>query len=100
MTIRGAQSVHDNSSYIESDGRILESDPVSDVVAEYGEFDTKIESISQLRRIDGIRAEVAMLSLGRGYVRRCVARGGQWTSGLHMLAPVRARRIDGHFPSM
>jgi len=62
----------------------LRSDPVASAVTEYGLLGTKIESLAQLRVIPGARAEIAMLSLGRSYVRRCVQRGGAWTSGIHL----------------
>jgi hypothetical protein len=62
-----------------------EGDAVLEVVADYGELHSKIESIAQLRRLPGARAAVARLSLGRAYVRRCRLRGGAWTSGLHQL---------------
>jgi hypothetical protein len=69
----------------------LRADPVGDAVADFGELDSKIESLAQLNRIPGARAEIAILSLGRGYVRRCVERKGHWTSGLHLLVWTRKR---------
>lgn len=70
---------------------ILRKDPVGDTVADFGELDAKIESLAQLRRVPGARAEIAMLSLGRSYVHRCIDRGGAWTSGLHLLWWTRQR---------
>jgi hypothetical protein len=70
---------------IEVDARDLQADTVGKVVSEYGELNAKIESLSQLRQIPGIRADIALFSLGRAYVNRCVDRGGSWTSGVHLL---------------
>jgi hypothetical protein len=91
-----------NGVYTSSGDGDLESlrrDPVANAVAEYGLLDTKIESLSQLRALPGTRAEISMLCLGRTYVRRCVERGGAWTSGLHLVMWTRRRlsedpRID------
>lgn len=74
-----------------SDTHLLEEDPVGDVVTSYGLLESKIGSLYQLRQIPGVRAELAMLSLGRGYVRRCFLRGGPWTSGLHLFWWTRQR---------
>lgn len=63
----------------------LQEDQIGSVVAEYSEFDTKIEALAQLRQIGTPRAELARLSLGRAYVARCVTRGGYWHSGLNLL---------------
>ncbi len=80
--------------FVEPDDSILQADAVGEVVTEYGALGTKIESIAQLRRIEGARAELGMLSLGRSYVRRCVSRDGAWTSGLHILWWTRMRLAD------
>lgn len=70
----------------------LRSDEIADVVSDYGELDSTIESLAQLRQLPGARAEVAMLSLGRGYVKNCVQRQhGPWTSGLHLYWWTRRR---------
>lgn len=63
---------------------LMNGDRVANIVSEYGEYDTKIESLSQLRQIQGSRAELAMHCLGRSYTDRCVVRGGGWKSGLHL----------------
>ncbi len=63
---------------------LLFGDAVAETVGDYGELGSKIESLAQLRRLEGARAELALLSLARGYVARCVSRGGLWTSGLHL----------------
>ncbi|MCK5797680.1 MAG: hypothetical protein KAI47_10880 [Deltaproteobacteria bacterium] len=62
----------------------LKKDPVANIVVEYGRIGTKILSLSQLRMLRGGRAEIALLSLARSYVRRCVQNGGAWTSGVHV----------------
>jgi hypothetical protein len=72
------------------DASALEADDVRAAVVDYGERDTKIESLAQLNALaqprgqDSLRAEIAVLALGRGYVRNCVQRGGKWTSGVHL----------------
>jgi hypothetical protein len=67
------------------DLQVLAGDVVSAAVSSYGRLGTKIESLSQLSALPGVRAEVARLSLGRTYVARCIERNGAWTSGLHLL---------------
>ncbi|MBK8265153.1 MAG: hypothetical protein IPK80_27965 [Nannocystis sp.] len=64
---------------------LSETDPVVEEIANYGALDSKIASIAALRSSRSARAQVAMLSLGRGYVRNCADRGGPWTAGLHIL---------------
>lgn len=63
----------------------LPSDAVFEDVRSFGRLDSKISSLAALRRDPGVRGEIAFLSLGRGYVRTCLARGGSWTSGVHLL---------------
>jgi hypothetical protein len=77
------------SHFVDSHVAQLDSDSTGSIVAEYGQLGTKIESLAQLRRAAGGRAELARLSLSRVYVRRCVNnpdpnQQGQWTSGLHL----------------
>ena len=74
-----------NGEYLSKNVNILRSDAVGDAVADYGEYDTKIESLAQLRNQATLRSEFAMLNLGRAYTRRCVQRQGSWTSGVHIL---------------
>lgn len=69
----------------------LADDKVSDIVFEYGRLDSKVATMAQLRVLDGARPELAMLSLGRGYVSWCVSQKGKWTSGLHLLWWTRKR---------
>ena len=74
-----------------SEHHALRSDCVAKAVMDYGRLDTKIESLAQLSMLDGARADIALMSLGRTYVRRCTSRGGEWTSGLHLFWWIRAR---------
>jgi hypothetical protein len=66
------------------DINLLKKDSVADAVTDYGELGSTIESLAQLKAMPGARAELAMLSLGRGYVSNCMSRNGKWTSGLHL----------------
>lgn len=74
-----------SGEYLSKDVDLLRSDAVGDAVADYGEYDTKIESLAQLRSQATLRSEFAMLNLGRAYTRRCIQRQGNWTSGIHIL---------------
>lgn len=69
----------------EPDASVLSQDSVGNIVVEYPIFEPKIGSLAQLRQLPGIRAELALLSLARSYVRRCHEKKGAWTSGLHLL---------------
>lgn len=68
----------------ERDLEALRNDGVAEVVTDYGLLDSKILSLSQLKMLPGARAEVAMISLARGYVNNCITRRGSWTSALHL----------------
>lgn len=74
--------------------KVLETDEVGGEVANYRQLRSTIESLSRLSCLPGPRAEVAMLSLGRGYVANCVAQHGSWTSGLHLYRWTRQRIVD------
>jgi hypothetical protein len=63
----------------------LPPDPVIEEVQNFGNLDSRIASMAALHRVPGARAEVAMLSLSRAYFGNCVARGGPWTAGVHLL---------------
>ena len=70
-------------------------DEVATAVTSYGVFGTKIESLSQLSAMNGTRAQLAFLSLGRAYVRRCVSsERGKWTSGLHIVWWIRKKLLE------
>ncbi|MBI4701466.1 MAG: hypothetical protein HY744_09950 [Deltaproteobacteria bacterium] len=72
----------------------LLQDTVARAILDYGKLDKKIASLAQLRFLAGVRPELAMLSLGRAYLNRCVARGGKWDSGVHLLWWTRQRLAD------
>jgi len=78
----------------ERDIDLLREDEVGEAVTDYGQLGAQIESIAQLRKISGVRAELAMLSLSRAYVYQCVERKGSWTSGIHILWWTRQRIGD------
>lgn len=77
------EAIHEVSSN-KKDINSLRSDSVGEIVSDYGMLDSKIESLAQLKTLSGARAEVAMMSLARGYVNNCASRNGKWTSGLHL----------------
>ncbi|MFY2562456.1 hypothetical protein ACN469_32980 [Corallococcus terminator] len=79
------------AGFIERDAAPLRTDAVGDAVADYGLLGAKIESLARLKQLQGVRAEIAMLSMGRSYVRRCIERNGSWTSGIHILWWTRRR---------
>lgn len=87
------------SDYIEASAAYIRHDKVAEAVADYGEYGTKIESLAQLRALGTFRAELAMLTLGRAYSRRCIQRGGQWTSGLHLLWWTKRRLQETAVPA-
>ncbi len=63
---------------------LLQNDPVGELVSDFGMLDSKIESLAQLKTLKSVRAEVAMISLARGYINTCMSLDGNWTSGLHL----------------
>jgi hypothetical protein len=75
----------ENPLQVTEDTRLLRTDEVGDLAADYGQFDGKIATLSELKRRISPRKEFACLNLGRSYVYRCSARGGAWTSGLNIL---------------
>lgn len=87
-------AVAKEASSAEGDVLALRSDPIGSEVADYGALGTKIVSLARLSSLPGVRAEVALASLGRVYVRRCVRQDGAWTSGLHVFWWVRKRLLE------
>jgi len=81
--VDGKHHVNDVSDS-ENDITHLRKDSVADAVTDYGELGSTIESLAQLKAMPGARAELAMLSLGRGYINNCISKNGKWTSGLHL----------------
>jgi hypothetical protein len=71
----------------------LPDDGVVEQVRSYGDLGSRIATMAALHQIPGARAESAMLSLSRGYFRNCLAMGGTWTSGIHLLFWT-LRRLD------
>jgi hypothetical protein len=69
----------------------LARDAVAAEVMQYGQLGSKIESLARLSMLPKARAEIGLTSLGRTYVRRCVERGGVWSSGLHLFWWVKSR---------
>lgn len=78
----------------QKDIELLKKDSVADAVTDYSELGSTIESLAQLKAMPGARAELAMLSLGRGYTNNCVSGNGKWTSGLHLYWWSRRRLTD------
>lgn len=83
--IQSKKNVSADPLFAESDPVQLFRDSTGSIVAEYGIDNVKIGALASLRRTPGARAELAWLSLGRSYVRRCTLRDGSWRSGLNML---------------
>ena len=72
----GGGDSQDVSSALEQPNGQLPADPIIEEVQGYGQLDSKMASMAALHRIPGSRAEVAMLSLSRGYFGNCRAHGG------------------------
>jgi hypothetical protein len=89
-----------DGTYATSDATFVRRDPVGEIVADYGEYRSKIESLAQLRAVHSFRADVALTSLARSYTHRCVDNGGRWTSGLHIFWWTRKRLIDEPEPTL
>jgi hypothetical protein len=89
--VRTAEPVASDPAIVDSDTTLLESDRTGNAVSAYGTLGPKIATLAQLNEIPGVRAELAMLSLGRTYVRTCIQRNGAWTSGIHLLWWTRKR---------
>ena len=78
------RSYEDDVSDDDKDISLLRRDSIGEAVSDFGILGSTIESLAQLKAMSGARAELAMLSLGRGYVNNCVSSRGKWTSGLHL----------------
>lgn len=89
-----------NGSFVDTDVDFLRRDAIGALVADYGEYGAKVESLAQLRSMRRLRAELAMLSLGRAYTHRCVTRGGRWTSGIHLVWWTRERLMTDPTPEV
>lgn len=85
----------EDTSTNEKDFALLRKNPVGEAVLDFGSLGSTIESLAQLKAMDGVKAEVAMVSLARGYVGNCMSRnGGKWTSGLHLYRWTKNRLAD------
>lgn len=73
-----------NDADLVSELEVQAGDDVFRDVAEYGLLPSKVATLAALWSRSGIRAEVAMLSLGRAYFTNCIRRRGKWTAGLHL----------------
>jgi hypothetical protein len=95
--IRISENKVANGGYTSTAGKDfanLGDDPVAVAALEYGKLESKIASLYQLRFLPGIRPELAMMSLGRAYVNRCVENKGRWTSGIHLVWWTRLRLLE------
>jgi hypothetical protein len=79
------------TSHGRKDFTSLAGDAVAMAALDYGKLETTINSIYQFRFLPGVRPELAMMSLGRAFVNRCVGNNGKWTSGLHLMWWTRQR---------
>jgi hypothetical protein len=70
---------------IERISGVTPTDAVIEEVQAYGSVDQKIATMAALHRVEGPRAEIAMLSLSRAYVENCFRRDQKWTAGVHLL---------------
>jgi len=92
--IRSKRKANGAASNALADKVVLETDQVGEVVTDWS-TGAKIESLSQLRKIPGARAELAMMSLSRAYVHWCQRQTqGQWTSGIHLLRWALQRLVE------
>ena len=95
--VRLSENQPANGSYTSTASRdfaSLAGDPVAVVALDYGKLESKIASIYQFRYLPGVRPELAMMSLGRAYVNRCVENEGRWTSGIHLVWWTRQRLLE------
>jgi len=76
-----------NANLIEKPNGQLPSDPVVEETVAYARYarGSKIASLAAMRRIPGIRGEIAMATLGRSYVHNCWEHDRRWTAGVHVL---------------
>lgn len=83
--IRTRKAANGAASKAAADTAAMTKDPVGEVVADWS-TGAKIETLAQLRKMPGARAELAFASLARAYVAWCQRQPrGAWTSGIHLL---------------
>ena len=94
VMVANPQQAAEKKGFVEKPNGQLPADAIIEEVQNYGCLDnSKIGSMAALHRISGARAEVAMLSLSRAYFGNCIAQGGPWTAGVHLLFWT-LRRLD------
>jgi hypothetical protein len=84
----------EKAALTEPAGSQMPDDAVVEEVMDYGLLDSKLASLAALHRIGGARAEIAMVSLGRGYFQACIESKRRWTSGIHLFQWTLARLTD------
>ena len=89
VRIDGQDFNGERQEYLSTDRSLL-SDVVGSTVADYDSF-PRIATLAQLHRMPGARADLALSSLGRVYVKNCMWADGKWTAGIHVLWWVRER---------
>ena len=77
-----------------ADHAALRKDTVGELVSDYSQFKSKIAFLAQLKRAEGARAELALLSLSRAYVNNCFNNDRKWTSGIHLYWWTKSRLAD------
>ncbi len=77
------------AEYLSKDRSLLQ-ETVSATVAEYRRY-ARIATFAQLRRTPGARADLALASLGRVYVKNCMTLDQKWTTGINLFWWVRER---------
>lgn len=83
--IRSRRKANGAASKAPGDVIVVATDEVGEVVTDWS-AGAKVESLAQLNRIPGARADLAMTSLSRAYVSWCQKQtSGHWTSGIHLL---------------
>ena len=83
-----------NAALVEKPNGQLPRDAVVDETVAYARYErrSKIASLAAMRRIAGIRGEVAMATLGRSYVHNRWEHDQRWTAGEHVLWWMLERR--------
>jgi hypothetical protein len=81
------RSASRSAKLVEEPDAALRIDAVVDEAVGYARYERehKIASLAAMRRIPGIRGEVALAALGRSYVHNCWERDRRWTAGVHVL---------------
>lgn len=91
--LRPSDKTPKQAGFVGTESSAGQLDSVVEIVSQYGDLDTKIESLAELRQVPGVRSEIALLSLGRAYSNRCFVRDHSWSSGIHLIWWTR-KRLD------